>query len=184
MLLKKMFQAILSSLFAIFMEKPQSQSYVTTDNESDSLSWCQNPIWDPGPDLCYCQRVAGLLIWAALSDERTVLSFIIDAGFNQRSHSRGRVPRDSWPYFTVSDSRLSQSGGPGSRIYIPRKWPGYTPRHWVPFSLPPTTRRATVKVFELVSTQAREKTENYIANGSQPTPFLLREKMFTRYRYF
>jgi hypothetical protein len=22
-------------------------------------------------------------------------------------------------------------------------WPGYTPRHWVPFSSPPTTRRAT-----------------------------------------
>jgi hypothetical protein len=24
-------------------------------------------------------------------------------------------------------------------------WPGYTPRHCVPFSLPPTTRRATLK---------------------------------------
>jgi hypothetical protein len=25
-------------------------------------------------------------------------------------------------------------------------WPGYTPRHWVPFSSPPTTRRATMEV--------------------------------------
>jgi hypothetical protein len=30
-------------------------------------------------------------------------------------------------------------------LYPPgRRWPGYTPRHWVPFSFPPTTRRATV----------------------------------------
>jgi hypothetical protein len=27
-------------------------------------------------------------------------------------------------------------------------WPSYTPRHWDPFSSPPTTRRATVEVFE------------------------------------
>jgi hypothetical protein len=38
----------------------------------------------------------------------------------QRSHSRVRVPRDSWPYFTVSDSRLPQTRGPGPRIYIPQ----------------------------------------------------------------
>jgi hypothetical protein len=30
-------------------------------------------------------------------------------------------------------------------------WPSYTPRHWVPFSSPPTTRRATVEVFEPVA---------------------------------
>jgi hypothetical protein len=33
-------------------------------------------------------------------------------------------------------------------------WPSYTLRHWVPFSLPPTTRRATVEIFEPASTQA------------------------------
>jgi hypothetical protein len=27
-------------------------------------------------------------------------------------------------------------------------WPSYTLRHWVPFSSPPTTRRATVQVFD------------------------------------
>jgi hypothetical protein len=32
-------------------------------------------------------------------------------------------------------------------------WPGYTPRHWVPFSSPPTTRRATVEVFDPASTR-------------------------------
>jgi hypothetical protein len=32
-------------------------------------------------------------------------------------------------------------------------WPGYTPRHWVPFSSSPTTRRATVEVFDPASIQ-------------------------------
>jgi hypothetical protein len=61
--------------------------------------------------------VVGLLMCGARPDERTSLSFTIAAGPLQRSHSRVRVPRD--PYFTVSDSRLLQPGGPGSRIYIP-----------------------------------------------------------------
>jgi hypothetical protein len=73
------------------------------------------------PDLDYCLTFAGLLIWGALSDERTGLPFAIATGPRQRSHFRVRVPYDSWRYFTVSDSRL-------------------------PFSSPPTTRRATVEV--------------------------------------
>jgi hypothetical protein len=62
----------------------------------------------------------------ALSDERTDLPFTIAAGPHQRSHSRVRDPRDSQPYFTLSDSRL-------------------------PFSSPPTTRRATVEVCDPAS---------------------------------
>jgi hypothetical protein len=76
------------------------------------------PIWSPRPDFSYCQTVAGLLVWGALSDERADLSFTIAAGPRQRSHSRVRVLRDSSPYFTVSDSPLPQPGGPGPRIYI------------------------------------------------------------------
>jgi hypothetical protein len=56
------------------------------------------------------------------------LSFTVADGTRQRSYSR--VPRDSW-YFTVSDSRL-------------------------PFSSPPTTRRATVEVFEPASTRGTD----------------------------
>jgi hypothetical protein len=67
-------------------------------------------------------------MYGYLSDERTGLSFTSAAGPPQRSHSRVRVPWDSWSYFTVSDSRL-------------------------PFSSPPTTRRATVEVFDPASTQ-------------------------------
>jgi hypothetical protein len=42
-----------------------------------------------------------------------VLSFTIAAGLRQRSHSKVRVPRDSGPHFTVSDSRILQPGGLG-----------------------------------------------------------------------
>jgi hypothetical protein len=49
----------------------------------------------------YCQTVAGLFMWGAVSDERTDLSFTIAADPRQRSHSRVRVPWDSRPYITV-----------------------------------------------------------------------------------
>jgi hypothetical protein len=48
----------------------------------------------------------GLLMWFALSDERTGLTITIAASPRQRSHSGVRVPWDSRPFLTVSDSRL------------------------------------------------------------------------------
>jgi hypothetical protein len=104
--------------------RTQSQSYVTTDGQSASLSWFQAPIWGPRPDFYYCLTVAGLLMWGTLSDERTGLSFTIAAGPRHHSHSWVRVKRDSCPYFTLSDSRLSQPGGPGPRVYIPQEQGG------------------------------------------------------------
>jgi hypothetical protein len=67
-------------------------------------------------------------MWGALSDKRTGLSFTTAAGPRQPSHSRVRVPWHSWPYFTLSNSRL-------------------------PFSSPPTTGRVTVEVFDPASTR-------------------------------
>jgi hypothetical protein len=57
-------------------------------------------------------------MWGALSEVRTGLPFTVAAGPRQRNHSWVWVPRHSWPYFTVSDLRLPQPGGPGPRIYI------------------------------------------------------------------
>jgi hypothetical protein len=51
-------------------------------------------------------------------------SFPIATGLRQRSHYPVRFPRDSLPYFTVSDSRLLQPAGPDPRIYIPQEWGG------------------------------------------------------------
>jgi hypothetical protein len=99
----------------------QSQSYVSTDSQEASLSCCQAPMWGLRPEFYYCRTVAGLLMWGALSDERMGLPSTIAAGPRQRSHSRVRVPRGSIPYVTVSDSRLSQPGGPGPLIYIPQE---------------------------------------------------------------
>jgi hypothetical protein len=74
--------------------------------------------------------VTVLFLWGAISDERSGLAFVCAAGPCQRSLSRVRVPWDLRPYFTVSDLRL-------------------------PFSLPPTTRRVTVEVFDPASTRVR-----------------------------
>jgi hypothetical protein len=103
----------------------KSESYVTTDGQSASLSRYKAPIWGLRPDFYYRRTVAGLLMWGALSDERTGL---IAAGPCQRSHSLVRAPLDSRPYITPSDLRL-------------------------PISSPPTTRRVTVEVFDPASTR-------------------------------
>jgi hypothetical protein len=49
------------------------------------------------------------------------------------------------------ETPLPQPGGLGPRIYIPQEQGGL--RHWVPFSSPPTTRRATVEVFDAAPTR-------------------------------
>jgi hypothetical protein len=60
-----------------------------------------------------------------------------------------RDSRDSRPYFTVSDSRLSQSGAPGWHLFHPGTgWPSYTPRHWVPFSFLFMTCKAISELFD------------------------------------
>jgi hypothetical protein len=106
----------------------ESESYITTNGQSASLSWNKAPGWGLRPDFYYHQTVAGLLMWGVLPDERTGLSFTIVPDPRQRSHFEARALWDSWKYFTVSDSRL-------------------------PFSSLPTTRRVTVEVFDPASTR-------------------------------
>jgi hypothetical protein len=116
------------SVFYICKMNSESESHVTTDGQPASLSWNKAPFWGLRPDLYYCLTVVGLLIWGALSDERTDLSFVIATGPRQGSHFLIRVPWNSLPYFTLSDLRL-------------------------PFSSPPTTRRVTAEVFDPASTR-------------------------------
>jgi hypothetical protein len=89
--------AWLTDLFLIGLL--ESESYITTDGQSASLSWNKAPIWGLRPDFYYCQTVAGFLIWGTVSDERTNLSFTIAAGPRQRSHSQVRVLWDSTTIF-------------------------------------------------------------------------------------
>jgi hypothetical protein len=122
------------------------------------------PSWGLRPDFYYCQTVSNLLLWGALSDKRTGLPFTISAGPRQSSHSRVRVPWDSRPYFTVSDSRL-------------------------PFSLFRTIHSSTVEIFDpasirdLSSVQINTKckvTDVEIARKRQVQARTIQIKLFQR----
>jgi hypothetical protein len=64
----------------------------------------------------------GLLHSELLYDWRfTANQLAIAAGSRQRSYSRIQVPRDSWPYFSVSDLRFLELGGSGPLIYTPQE---------------------------------------------------------------
>jgi hypothetical protein len=112
-----------SSWRSLSNKSSHSQSHIATDGLSVSLG--VEPIWGSWPDIYYRLTVTVLLLWGALFDEMTDL-FAYAAGPCQHNLSRVRVPRDSRPYFTVSDLRL-------------------------PFSSPPTNRRVTVEVFDPAS---------------------------------
>jgi hypothetical protein len=113
-----------------------NESYITTDGQSACLSWNKSPIWGLRPDFITVRQLRGLLTWGAnegfvdvgRSLTRGRVSFTFAASPRQRSHSRVRVSWDLRPHFTLSDSRL-------------------------PFSSPPTTRKATVEVFDPTSTR-------------------------------
>jgi hypothetical protein len=53
----------------------QSQSYITTDSQSASPSWCQAPIWELRP--IFPILFDCLLMWGALSDDKSGLYFSI-----------------------------------------------------------------------------------------------------------
>jgi hypothetical protein len=84
-------------------ELAESESYVTTDGQSASLSWYKTPIRGLRPDFFFRSEyemrltVTFLIPWVALSDERTGLSFVYAAGPCQRSLSRVLVPWDLRP---------------------------------------------------------------------------------------
>jgi hypothetical protein len=76
-------------------------------------------------------------------------------GPQQRRHSQIRVQRVAWPHVTVSHSKPPPTWRTRSPYSYPpgTGWLSYIPRHWVPFSLPPTTRPATVAAFDPTSTR-------------------------------
>jgi hypothetical protein len=68
---------------------------------------------------------------------------------------KGLVAKTNW--LAVNRKSLCNSDSETPRTWRARSpylyppgtgWPGYIPRHWVPFSSPPTTHRATMEVFE------------------------------------
>jgi hypothetical protein len=110
---------------ATVKSQSQGQSYFMTGGLlSISSSWQRVP-QDSRPVILFSNwTLAVMALINILSDERMGLSFTIPAGPCQRSHSQVRIPRDLWPHFTVSDSRLPQPGRPGPHIYIPQELGG------------------------------------------------------------
>jgi hypothetical protein len=103
----------------------RSRSHITTDSQS----WCQAPIWDSRPillfleiffrQLRFCNFVApsltrgrafNLLVQLLLGLARAVIL--------------GSKSRRTHGHILLSLMRLSQPGGPGSRIYIPQEQGG------------------------------------------------------------
>jgi hypothetical protein len=64
-----------------FSLKSQTRSNVTTDDQSESLSYCEAQSGDPEE---------GLLMWGTLSADMTYLSFTISSGPRQRSYSQNQ----------------------------------------------------------------------------------------------
>jgi hypothetical protein len=106
----------------------------------------------PIPHFDYCQVIAGLFIWGALSDERAGLRLLLGLLTAAILGSSSlRIP------YNILLSQIRDSPNLEGRVLVFIS-PGtgllsYTPRHWVPFSLPPWTHRATMD--ELCPTSTR-----------------------------
>jgi hypothetical protein len=112
----------------------ESESYITTDSQSASLSWNKAPVWLLRPDFYYCQTIAGLSMWGDLSDERTGLSFTFAAGLARAVifGSESRRTRDHTLMSQIRDfpfRRLLRFAGLRWRYSTP-------PPHGRPFSAP------------------------------------------------
>jgi hypothetical protein len=126
----------------------QSQSYVTTDSLSVSLSWNKPPIWGLRPDFLLLSDNCGFA----------------DVGCSLGRKSVSAVYNCCWPSPAQSFSGPSPAGlvtvfctlrfeitptwkARSPYLYTPGTgWSSYTSRYWVIFSSPPTTCRSTASV--------------------------------------
>jgi hypothetical protein len=127
------------------LHSSHSQSFVTTDGQSASLSWCEAPIWGLRPDFYYCQTVQ--VCWCgalSLTRERVCcLQFLLASPAQSflGPSPAGLVTISYCLRFETPPTWRARS----PYLYPPGTgWPSYTPRHWVTFSSPSTTRGTTV----------------------------------------
>jgi hypothetical protein len=140
-----------------------------------SSSWRQVP-WDPRPDLfqlnicCYSPCVISSLTRGCVCGLQLLLVLVsaVILG-SESSGTRDHILLSQIRDFPTWGARFPYLYPPGTG------WPSYIPRHWIPFSSPPTTCRATVEVFEPASTWSSlviTAAPRYIASAriTQKTP--------------
>jgi hypothetical protein len=125
----------------------ESESYVTTDGQSASLSWYKAPIRGLPPDFfpygirntsdSYVLDSVGRALWREDGSVFCMCHWPLPA-----QSISVLVPWDLRPYFTVSDLRL-------------------------PFSSSPTTRRVTVEVFDPAFKRVSQSTQSWCRSQSQ-----------------
>jgi hypothetical protein len=99
----------------------QSQSYITTDGQSASLSWCQAPIWDPRPiflllSLIILRQLRVCWCWAPSLTRGRICSFQLLLGLASAVFV-GPESRGTEGHILLSQFfRLSQPEGPGPSI--------------------------------------------------------------------
>jgi hypothetical protein len=112
----------------------QSQSYFTTGGLTPiSSSWRQAP-WDSRPVILFSNWTLAVIVPMQHPLWREDGSVVYNGCcLRQLSHIQARVPRDSWPHFTVSDLRLPRTWRTRFLYLYPpgTGWPGYTLRNWV-----------------------------------------------------
>jgi hypothetical protein len=138
----------------------ESQGYFTTGCLPPiSSSWRQVP-WNSRPVILFPNRTLAVIIRMSHPLSWEDGSVVYDCCWSsQRSHSQGRVPQNSWPHFTVSDSKLPQTERPGVRIYIPQVQDGpiIPPSTGLPFRRLLWLVGLTVVVFDPASTRVSYK---------------------------
>jgi hypothetical protein len=90
---------------------------------------------------------------------RLQLLLVLVSAIILRSESRG-----THDHILLSQIRYSTNLEARSPYLYRRRteWPGYTPRHWFPFSSSPMTRRATVEIFDPASTRETSDSESQL----------------------
>jgi hypothetical protein len=132
----------------------QSQSYFMTSGlpSISSPKW-QAP-WDSRPLIFFNWTLAVIVLtWHPLWQEDASLIYNFCWFSPVKSFSGSSPARLMTIFYCLRFETPPTRRARSLYLYFPKTgWPGYTLRHWVPFSSPPMALRATVEVFEPAST--------------------------------
>jgi hypothetical protein len=150
----------LNSQLNLGQSQSQSQSYFTTGGLSPISSSWQQPLETHGQQLFLqlntCVTLSLTRGWVCRLQLLLVLaSAVILKSESRRTHN----------HILLSQLRDTSNLEVQVPVFISPGpwWPSYIPKHWVPFSSPSTTRRATVEAFDPAYNISRRTTENTIS---------------------